>query len=81
MRNHFFCDRLEWEDCVQKLYGDMHFSRLYRMDYKTFAKLYGIVDPFLKVDKDVSMIRTGGMDPTITTGTILPWSYIKSSSI
>jgi len=70
-------DRLEWDHLNMLLLeeGQHSFSRLYsRMEYQSFKKLCGIVDPFLK-QEDLSSIRTciGQVTTEIGLHCLLRW--------
>ena len=62
-------DRLEWETHVAQLAeeGPQAFSRMYRLQPQTFAKLCSILDPFLRKDVVKACNRSGSNKGPITT--------------
>jgi hypothetical protein len=64
----FIRDRINWNLHVEQLLreGDTAFHRMYRMKHASFVKLCRYVDPFIRVDVEMSRRRSGGKGPITT---------------
>lgn len=73
----FVRDRIEWNEHVAALQqeGKGSFRRLYRMEYESFVKLCALLEPHLRVNAEMSDIRTkkGPITTEIALHCLLRW--------
>jgi hypothetical protein len=73
--SYYARDRLDWDRHVQELVNEKAFSRVYWMSLISFNELCVFLDPLLKVDPEMSKLRTkkGPIDTQIFISSFIRW--------